>query len=106
MTWLLLGGAILCEVTGTLGLRIAAMGRRTFYPLVVVAYLFAFGFLSLALRHGMGLAVAYGIWSAVGVALTAIASRVVFKEPLTRLMLVGIAMVMGGVLCVELGQAG
>lgn len=39
------------------------------------------------------------------VALTAIASRVFFKEPLTRTMGIGIGGVMAGVLLVELGGA-
>ena len=53
----------------------------------------------------MPLGVAYGIWAAAGVALTAIGSRVFFKEPLTRVMVLGIALIMAGVLLVELGTS-
>ena len=53
----------------------------------------------------MPLGVAYGIWSAGGVAVTAIASRLLFGEPLTRTMVVGIALIMTGVLLVEIGGA-
>ena len=49
--------------------------------------------------------IAYGIWSAGGVAVTAIASRFLFGEPLTRIMVAGIALIMAGVLFVELGSA-
>jgi small multidrug resistance pump len=55
------------------------------------------------LRAGAPVGVAYGIWAAVGVALTAIASKVVFHESLTRTMALGMALVAVGVLLIELG---
>ena len=61
--------------------------------------------MTLALKEGLALGVAYGIWSAGGVAVTAIASRLLFGEPLTRTMVVGIALIMTGVLLVEIGGA-
>ena len=42
-------------------------------------------------------------WAAAGVALTAIGSRVLFGETLTRRMAVGITLIMVGVLLLELG---
>ncbi|MFC5731425.1 MULTISPECIES: DMT family transporter [Nocardioides] len=103
MQWLLLAGAILFEVLGTLSLRMAATGRRAWYTAVAVGYVAAFAALALALDEGLALGVAYGIWAAVGVALTSIASRVLFKEPLTPLMVAGITLIATGVLVVELG---
>jgi small multidrug resistance pump len=103
--WVFLGGAILTEVTGTLALRMAAQprGRRFWYIVVGIGYLAAFVLLSLALAGGMAVGVAYGIWAACGVALTALASRVLFHEPLTRVMILGIALIIAGVLLIELG---
>jgi small multidrug resistance pump len=49
--------------------------------------------------------VTYGIWAACGVALTAVASKVFFDEPLTNLMLIGIAFIIAGVLLVETGAS-
>ena len=103
MAWLFLAGSILAEVTATLSLRASVEGRRAWLGVVVVGYLAAFTLLSLTLRHGIGIGVAYGIWTAVGVALTAVASRVIFDEPLTRLMVAGIVLIAAGVLLVELG---
>ncbi|TPW71672.1 multidrug efflux SMR transporter [Schumannella sp. 10F1B-5-1] len=103
MSFLLLAGAILFEVSGTLALRMAAHHGRRWIPPVVVAYLLAFALLSLTLQSGMTVGVAYGIWTAVGVALTAIAGRILFKEPFTWLMGLGVALIIGGVLLVELG---
>ncbi|MDN5895014.1 MAG: SMR family transporter [Nocardioides sp.] len=102
MQWTFLAAAILCEVGATLSLRVAAT-RRGLYVVVTAGYLAAFSLLSLALGEGLGLGVAYGIWAAAGVALTAIASRIIFAEPLTPLMIGGITLIIGGVLLVELG---
>lgn len=101
--WLLLVGAILSEVSATLSLK-AALDSPSWYVLVAAGYLASFGFLTLVLRHGMALGVAYGIWAALGVALTAAFSAVLFNEPFTTLMFVGMILVMAGVLAVELGS--
>lgn len=106
MAWLLLACAILLEVAGTLALRMAATGRRLWYVAVGVGYLGAFTALALALSEGLGLGVAYGTWAAAGVALTAVASRLLFGEPLTPLMGLGIGLIASGVLLVELGATG
>ena len=103
MGWLFLAGAILTEVAATLSLRAAVDGKKIWYVPVAIGYGAAFTLLSLALGAGLPLGVAYGVWAAVGVALTAVASRFLFKEPFTVVMAVGIALIMGGVLLVEIG---
>ncbi|MFD9480832.1 MULTISPECIES: SMR family transporter [Streptomyces] len=60
--WLLLLAAILLEATATLSLR-GALDHPALYALVAVGYLGSFAALSLVLRAGMALGVAYGIWS-------------------------------------------
>ncbi|MDQ1594807.1 MAG: small multidrug resistance pump [Arthrobacter pascens] len=105
MMWLFLTGAILTEVTATLSLRLVSEGKKVWYVAVGAGYLLAFTFLTLTLSQGMSLGVAYGIWSAAGVALTAVASRIIFKEPLTLVMILGLGLIMGGVLLIELGAA-
>lgn len=101
--WLLLITAILTEVSATLSLR-AALDHPAWYVVVVGGYLAAFTALSFVLREGMGLGVAYGIWGATGVVLTAVFATFLFGDPLTATMGVGITLVIGGVLCVELGS--
>lgn len=103
MKWFLLAAAISTEVAASLSLK-ASLTQPAFLVVVVLGYVAAFTCLSLALRRGMPLGVAYGIWAAAGVALTALLSAVIFGEPLTPLMLGGIALVIAGVLCVELGS--
>ncbi len=102
MVWLFLIGAIVFEVVGTLSLRMA-VDKKRWYVGVAVGYVLAFTMLSLALAGGMALGVAYGIWAASGGALTAILSKFLFKEPFTWLMGLGIVLIVGGVLCIELG---
>src|SRR3954471_1140425 len=103
MEWVYLSGAILTEVGATLALREAAAGRRRWYGPVVAGYVASFVLLSLALDAGMGIGVAYGIWTAVGVALTAVLSKVLFDEALTRTMVLGILLITVGVVLLELG---
>lgn len=99
--WLLVG-AILSEVTGSVSLK-AAIERPALYVLVVVGFITAFVLLAAVLRRGMALGVAYGVWSASGVALTAVLSNVIYGEPFTVLKVVGLVLVIGGVLLVEAG---
>ena len=100
--WLALGGAVVSEVSATLALR-QALNQPGFYVMVGIGYALAFILLSLTLKAGMPLGVAYGLWSALGVALTAVLSMLVFGEPITVLVALGIALIMAGVLLVEVG---
>ena len=68
----------------------------------MVGYLASFWLLSLSLSLGMPVGIAYGIWSACGVALVAVIAKFVFGEPLTLLMGAGIALIIAGVVMVEL----
>lgn len=103
MRWLLLGGAIASEVTASLALQ-AAVDAPAWYALVVVGYLVAFGFLTRVLKAGMAVGVAYGIWGAAGVALTAVGATALFGQPLTGPMIAGLVLIVAGVLLVELGS--
>lgn len=103
IAWLFLVVAILTEVTATLALQAAVKGSRWWYLLVAVGYVVAFTMLSLSLGEGMPLGVAYGIWTAAGVALTAVLGKVIFKQPFTGMMALGVALIAGGVLLIEVG---
>ena len=103
ITWLLLVGAILSEVSATLSLR-GALDHPALYVVVVLGYALSFGFLALVLRRGMALGVAYGIWAACGVVLTAVLSALLFGEPFTAMKATGIVLVAAGVAVVEIGS--
>lgn len=104
MSWVWLSIAILCEVVATLSLRASNGFRRKIWLVPVAAgYGLAFTALGFALAAGMPVAVAYGIWTAVGIALIAVLARAIWRDPLTKRMLVGICLVIAGVILVELG---
>jgi small multidrug resistance pump len=102
--WVFLAAAILSEVTATLSLK-RALDHPALYAVVAVGYVAAFVLLTLTLKQGLGIGIAYGIWAGCGVALTAVASKVFFDEPLTQLMMLGIALIIAGVLLVETGAS-
>ena len=103
--WLLLVGAISAEVAATMLLR-ASIEHPAWSVGVVVGYVVAFALLGLTLRHGMAIGVAYGVWGAVGVALTAVLGAVIFDETLSLTSAVGIGVIIAGVLVVETGSRG
>lgn len=108
MMWLTLAGGILLEVLSTLGLRASeGFRKRAWIAPVVIGYVASFAMISWTLSLGMPVGVAYGVWSASGVALVALLGKVLFAEPLTPVMVGGIALIIAGVLTIELtGSAG
>jgi small multidrug resistance pump len=104
MTWLFLAGAILLEVAATTSLKLSDGFTRLAPSIVVVlGYLGAFYLVTQALVRGMPLGVAYGVWAAVGVALVAVIGAVFLGESMTWIQVGGIALVIAGVLALELG---
>lgn len=101
--WLILGGAIVLEVAATLSLR-GAIDNPWWAILAIAGYAGAFVALSLLLRLGAPIGVVYGIWAAAGVALTAVIASVIFGEPFTFMIGLGIAIVIAGVVLVETGH--
>ncbi|GAA1961586.1 DMT family transporter [Microbacterium aquimaris] len=102
--WLYLVGAIVLEVSATLALR-QLVEHAAWIVLVVIGYAGAFLCLALLLRTGAPIGLTYGVWAASGVALTAVLAAVLYGDPLTWLMSLGIAIVIGGVLLVEMGAS-
>lgn len=106
MKWAFLAAAIALEVTATLALRASeGFTKLGFVALVVLGYLGAFVALNFVLQRGLPIGVAYGIWAAAGVALVALLGKVFFDDPITPLMGVGIVLIIGGVLLVEMGSS-
>lgn len=99
---LFLLGAIVCEVAATLSLK-ALDGKPWLVTVVVIGYAASFWLLALTLRCGKSIGVAYGVWGACGVVLTAVASWVLFGEPSRPIMAVGFLLIAAGVVVVEVG---
>lgn len=102
-TWLLLLGAIATEVTGTLSLR-ASQDHPGWFVAVVLGYVASFWLLSRVLRAGLPVGVAYGIWGALGTAVTAVAAAIIFSDPFTPFVVLGIGLIIAGVVLVEFGS--
>lgn len=101
--WAALAGAILVEVFATLGLRASdGFRRRAWIVPVIAGYVAAFYLLWASLSLGMPVGIAYGVWTACGVALVAVIAHYLFSEPLTWVMTLGIGFIVAGVLTIEM----
>jgi small multidrug resistance pump len=100
---MLLAGAIVIEVAATLSLR-ASQDHSAWLVLVAVGYVGAFVLLTMVLRTGMPVGVAYGIWGALGTAGTAVLAALLFGDPFTWPIAAGIGLIIAGVLLVEIGS--
>lgn len=105
LIYLMLAGAIIAEVIGTVCLR-ASAGFTKLLPsaVVVFGYVIAFVLLSQVLKRGMALGFAYGVWAGVGIALVAIAGVVFFNDRFTTVQIVGLLLVAAGVVALEMGR--
>ena len=94
--------AIVAEVAGTTALK-ASDGFTRLLPsvAVVVSYGIAFFFLSLTLRS-MPVGIAYAIWSGLGIVLISAAAYVFYRQSLDLPAMIGIALIMAGVVTVNL----
>jgi small multidrug resistance pump len=102
MAALLLAGAIAAEVVGTLFLR-ASDGFSRLWPSLgtVAGYAVAFMLLAQALRS-IDVGVAYAIWAGLGTALITLIGIVALGEPATALKLAGTALIVVGVVALNL----
>jgi small multidrug resistance pump len=101
--WVLLIAAIAVEVAATLSLR-ASQDDSVWLVVVVAGYLSSFILLTLVLRTGMPVGVAYGIWGALGTAATAVLAAAIYGDPFTWPIVLGIGLIIAGVLLVEVGS--
>lgn len=100
--WLILSLAIVSEVIGTAALK-ASDGFTRLWPslLVVLGYGTAFFCLSITLRS-IPIGVAYAIWSGLGVVLITAVGWLLFGQKLDAPALVGMALIVAGVLVMNL----
>lgn len=100
--WLVL--AIVTEVCATLSMRASdGFRKKRWIAPIALGYVLAFTFMALALGAGMPVGIAYGLWAAIGIALVALLARAIWKDPLTKRMIIGIVVIGIGVFLVEIG---
>lgn len=104
-TWLLLALAIGFEVLGTVFLRVSD-GFTKLWPvvIVVIGYGISFYLLALILKTGIPQGVVYAIWSAFGIALVTLAGVWMFDDKISLMTGAGLAVVMFGIVLVQLGN--
>lgn len=97
MAWLLLAVAIVFEVVGTSALKLSD-GFTRLWPsvTVIVCYGLAFVCLARVLRH-IEVGIAYAVWAGAGTALIALIGIAWFGESVTTLKLTSLALVVAGV---------
>ena len=100
--YLFLALAIGAEVIATSALKASEGFSRPAWALVSTSgYLVAFGALAMALKN-IPLGVAYAIWSGVGIALLTLIGWIVYQQRLSFTALLGIALIIAGVLILQL----
>jgi multidrug transporter EmrE-like cation transporter len=94
--------AILSEVAGTVALKYAdGFTRLVPSSAVVIGYGLSFWMLALVLRE-LPIGLTYAVWAAVGTALIAAIGIVAFGEPATALKLLSLALIIAGVVGLNL----
>ena len=102
--WVALVLAILVEVAATLALKAASAGHAWAYVPVVVGYVASFVLLAVVLK-GIDVGTAYAVWAGAGTALVAAIGMTFLGEGVSALKLGSLALVMAGVVGLNLAGA-
>ena len=103
--WIYLSAAIATEVIGTLFLRFTdGFTRPAPSAVVIVTYVVSLWLTALALK-GLEISLAYAVWAGVGTAAIAIIGMAALGETVNGLKLASIALVIGGVVGLNLSGA-
>ena len=101
----LLGLAIVIEVVSTVLLpRTDGFSRPGWTTVVVLGYAVSIGLLAVVVRS-LPVSVTYAVWSGVGTALVAVIGLLFLGESLTRVQAASLALIVIGVVGVNVGAA-
>ncbi len=101
--YLLLGASVVFEVFADTCMKLSEGFTRIQYIVGVAAgYAVSFVMLSKVLMT-LPLGISYAIWTSVAVALTAVVSRIIWKERFNVKKVAGIALIIVGVACLRMG---
>ncbi len=100
--YLLLFGAIICEVIATSSLKLSnGFTNLTFSIITIVGYSASFYILSLALKT-IPVGIAYAIWSGIGIIIISLIAWIFLKQSLDLAALVGMGFIIFGVVIINL----
>lgn len=94
--------AIVFEVTGTTFLVKSEQFTRLI-PTLIMAVLYAMSFYLLSITtKTIPVGIAYALWGGLGIVLTSLVALLYFKQTLDTAAVIGIAMIVGGVVVMNL----
>lgn len=104
--WLKLSLAIVVEVLATIALRQSqSFSQLGWTALMLVGYITSFWLLA-QITDQLEIGVIYAVWSAAGTAIVAVLGIALFDEGVSALKIVGLALIVGGVVALNLGGGG
>jgi small multidrug resistance pump len=104
-TGVLLTIAIAAEVAATMSLRsVEGLSRPLPLAIVIAGYAVSFSLLSLILKH-LSVGTTYAIWAGAGTAAVALIGIVALDEPATAIRIASIALIIAGVIGLNLSGA-
>jgi small multidrug resistance pump len=105
LAWIYLAAAIASEIVGTVFLRFTdGFTRPAPSTLVIATYAVSLWLTALALRE-LEISLAYAVWAGVGTAAVAVIGMAVLGESVNALKVASIALVIGGVVGLNLSGA-
>lgn len=104
MAYLFLSLTIIAEVVGAITSRYSD-GFKKIIPSIITVILIisSYFFFAVSLQHGLNIGIGYAIWAGVGVIIIAIFGLIFFRESLTKAQIFGIALIISGVIALEIG---
>ena len=102
--WLALFAAGLLEIAWALGLKYSD-GLTRFWPTAatVVAILFSFGLMALALRS-LPFGTAYAVWTGIGAAGSIIGGMLIYSEPTDPIRILCLTLIVAGMVGLKLNS--
>jgi len=102
VTWILLIVAIILEVSGTIAMKLSD-GFTKIIPIIAMLVFYAVGLSLLALTlKVIDISIAYAVWSGLGTVLITIVGILWFKEPASVTKILSIALIVIGVVGLNL----
>ena len=103
--WLVLGIAILLDLSGTICLKLSHCFSRLLPSIGVVCfYLGSFALMAQSLKT-LEVGIVYAIWAGVGTALIAVVGVLAFGETITAFKILGLLMIIGGTFLLRMASA-
>ena len=100
LAWVIFGGFL--EPVWVIGLKKYSENHSLFWIVFTVVFMYLSPMtIAFAMQDGMSLGIAYSVWTGLGAVFSVIVGYVLFKDRLDRLKILFIAMIIAGVVGLE-----